>query len=244
MTRPTSTTQNLKQYDAVFLDSTTGVLPRRSDRQGGDRRHAGRRCWTSSASGKGIAGIHASDRLVPRRPACPERPPAAGRLVADSAADAAAPATQSRAMLVSQGDKNADQKLSRDELTLACRRLVRQARSGEDRAGRAGRLRARGSPRLIAAARRARGRGGRSGAARARRPAALAGVQQDDRRLLQVPLGRSAGDHLQDRRSEEPADRDVQGRRRWSCTTRPTRSTRTRSRARTSTCSRASTTRR
>ena len=40
----------------------------------------------------------------------------------------------------------------------------------------------------------------------------VAGVQQDDWRLLQVPLARPAADHGQDRRSEEPAHRDVQGR--------------------------------
>ena len=46
------------------------------------------------------------------------------------------------------------------------------------------------------------------GPPRARRRS-LAGVEQDHRRLLQVPLERSAAHHREDRRSEEPADRDV-----------------------------------
>ena len=66
----------------------------------------------------------------------------------------------------------------------------------------------------------------------------LAGVQQDDWRVLQVALEQPAGDHLQDRRAEPSAERAVQEAQRTArrSTTRPTPWAATPTRARTCAC--------
>ena len=68
-----------------------------------------------------------------------------------------------------------------------------------------------------------------------RRRTAVARVQQDDRRLLQVPLELADADHGQDRRSEESDQRARSRASRSTSSTRSTPSTRTRGRATTST---------
>ena len=98
--------------------------------------------------------------------------------------------------IFAQADTNEDQKLTRAEL-IAARRQWFDKLDTRRPAGSAQADFATGSPascrnRRPARPRQRRGEG-RAGAAG--RPAALAGVEQDHRRLLQVPLARSAGDH-------------------------------------------------
>ena len=105
--------QNLKQYDALFLDSTTGAfLDDPNDQAATDARR--KALLDFVRGGKGLAGIHAATDSYHRRDTGtqPGQNPAAfagrGR---GGAGGSLAPA------MVSQGDKNADQKLSRAELT-------------------------------------------------------------------------------------------------------------------------------
>jgi len=92
--------ENLKQYDAIFLDSTTGCF---LDDPGNKAATAARRAALLDfiRSGKGIAGIHASTDSY--HGSC------GGAVFTPGGGTAAA--------LVSQGDKNADQKLSRAEFS-------------------------------------------------------------------------------------------------------------------------------
>jgi len=98
--------QNLKQYDLVFLDNTTGAfLDDPNDPSAGPARKAA--LLEFVRSGKGLAGIHAaadSYHEMPR-PAGAAGPRAFG------------PGTQLAAQMMAAGDKNGDQKLSRDELS-------------------------------------------------------------------------------------------------------------------------------
>ncbi len=107
--------QNLKQYDAVFLDSTTGCFLDAADDKAATaaRRQA---LMAFVRSGKGIAAIHAATDAY-HGTACPGDAPAAGR--------AGAPAPAGRggggggmlaAALFTQADRNTDQKVSREEL--------------------------------------------------------------------------------------------------------------------------------
>jgi type 1 glutamine amidotransferase len=106
-------TQNLKQYDAVFLDSTTGCfLDDPNDKAATDARRAA--LLEFVRGGKGIAGIHASTDSY-HGASCGggagagAGPGAGGRGGGPGAALAAA--------MISQGDKNADQRISREELS-------------------------------------------------------------------------------------------------------------------------------
>ncbi len=103
-------TANLKQYDAIFLDSTTGCfLDDANQAMTAARRTA---FLDFVRSGKGVAGIHAAtdsyhtdcvaESAAAARGASPDRGGAANTL-----------ATQ----FLAQGDKNNDQKVSREELT-------------------------------------------------------------------------------------------------------------------------------
>jgi len=118
--------QNLKQYDAIFLDSTTGAfLDDPNDQAATDARR--KALIEFVRGGKGLAGIHAATDSYHRR----ETP-------ASQQTDNAAPARGARGaggfggfgrggaaatlapVLFKEGDANSDQKLSRAELaTLA-----------------------------------------------------------------------------------------------------------------------------
>jgi type 1 glutamine amidotransferase len=112
---------NLKQYDAVFLASTTGHFL--DDPNDAAATAARRKALLDFVrSGKGLAGIHAaSDSYHQNAPAAGN---AAGRA---GQAPGAAPGGRGggrggaagtlATQFIAQGDKNSDQKLSRDELT-------------------------------------------------------------------------------------------------------------------------------
>ena len=103
---------NLKQYDAVFLASTTGAfLDEPSDAAvTAARRKA---LLDFVRSGKGLAGIHAaSDSYHQNRP--DPNAPAGGRQ-GGRGGGRGGQAGPVVAQFISQGDKNADQKLSKDE---------------------------------------------------------------------------------------------------------------------------------
>jgi len=110
------TAQNLKQYDAVFLDSTTGAfLDDPNDQAATDARR--KALLEFVRGGKGLAGIHAATDSYHRRdaPAQTGANPAAG-FGGRGGGRGGAGVTLASVML-SQGDTNADQKLSRGELT-------------------------------------------------------------------------------------------------------------------------------
>ena len=69
------TTENLKHYDAIFLSSTTGLLPRQG--RGQSRPDARRAAFIEFVrSGKGVAGIHATGDSY--RSPCPNDDTAGG----------------------------------------------------------------------------------------------------------------------------------------------------------------------
>jgi type 1 glutamine amidotransferase len=104
------TADNLKQYDAVFLDSTTGFfLDDPNDAALTAARH--KALLDFVRNGKGLAGIHAaSDSYHETRAA------SAGGAEAGRGGGRNGAATMLAMQMVSAGDKNSDQKLSRDEL--------------------------------------------------------------------------------------------------------------------------------
>ena len=113
--------QNLKQYDAVFLDSTTGAfLDDPNDQAATDARR--KALLEFVRGGKGLAGIHAATDSYHRRET--QTPPQANAAPAGIGGRGfggrgGAGATLAPVMF-SQGDSNSDQKLSRAELaTLA-----------------------------------------------------------------------------------------------------------------------------
>jgi type 1 glutamine amidotransferase len=97
---------NLQQYDAVFLDSTTGTF---LDDPNDPAATASRRkaLLDFVRGGKGLAGIHAATDSYHGNPS----PAPAGRGGGGGIAGLLA------GQMVAQGDKNSDQKLSRDEMT-------------------------------------------------------------------------------------------------------------------------------
>jgi type 1 glutamine amidotransferase len=107
--------ENLKQYDLVFLDSTTGCfLDDPSDKAATDARRAA--LLEFVRGGKGIAGIHASTDSY-HGTSCGGGAgfgaPGGG---APGGGGAGGPGAALAAPMIAQGDKNADQRLSRDEL--------------------------------------------------------------------------------------------------------------------------------
>ena len=108
------TPENLKQYDALFLDSTTGnFLDDSTDAAATAARK--KALLDFVRGGKGLAGIHAAtdsyhaaEGSAPAAGAAPAAAPPAGR---------GGPGAILAAPLMSQGDKNADKKLSRAEFT-------------------------------------------------------------------------------------------------------------------------------
>jgi type 1 glutamine amidotransferase len=95
-------TENLKQYDLVFLDSTTGCfLDDPNDKAATDARRAA--LLDFIRGGKGIAGIHAATDSY-HGGGC-------------GGGGGFSPGAGTAAALVAQGDKDADQKLSRAEFS-------------------------------------------------------------------------------------------------------------------------------
>jgi type 1 glutamine amidotransferase len=103
------TAENLKQYDAVFLASTTGAF---LDEPGNDAVTAARRqaLLDFVRSGKGLAGIHAATDSYHVNKA-----PAAGGGTASLMAGFSAGATLAPVM-IAHGDRNSDQRLDRAEM--------------------------------------------------------------------------------------------------------------------------------
>jgi len=112
--------QNLKQYDAVFLDSTTGAFL--DDPNDAAATEARRKALLEFVrNGKGLAGIHAASDSYHGNPAgrgaaggvpggAPAAVPAGGR-------GGFGPGSQLAALIVAQGDKNSDRNLSKAELS-------------------------------------------------------------------------------------------------------------------------------
>jgi type 1 glutamine amidotransferase len=101
------TAENLKQYDLIFLDNTTGAF---LDDPNDPAATAARRkaLLDFVRNGKGLAGIHAAgDSYHETRGGAAVAAPAAGR----------GAGTVLAMQMVAAGDKNGDQKLSRDELS-------------------------------------------------------------------------------------------------------------------------------
>jgi type 1 glutamine amidotransferase len=104
------TAENLKQYDAVFLDSTTGAFL--DDPTDASVTAARRKALLDFVrNGKGLAGIHAaSDSYHETRAAGAPAGAEAGR------GGRGGVGTVLAMQMVTAGDKNSDQKLSRDEM--------------------------------------------------------------------------------------------------------------------------------
>ena len=121
-------TENLKQYDAILLDSTTGCfLDQPGDKAATDARRAALLAFVRS--GKGIGGIHAATDSY-RGAGCPNDAPAAGAAARGGgaapagggagrggAALATGPGGDLAQTMAAQADKNTDQKLTMAEMT-------------------------------------------------------------------------------------------------------------------------------
>jgi type 1 glutamine amidotransferase len=109
------TTDNLKQYDAILLDNTTGCfLDQPGDKAATDARRAA--LLEFVRSGKGIMGIHATTDSY--HSPCPNDQPAAnagGRQ--GGGRGRFTPGGQLATMIVSQADKDGDRKITLAELT-------------------------------------------------------------------------------------------------------------------------------
>lgn len=111
---------NLKQYDAIFLASTTGAFL--DDPNDAAATAARRKALLDFVrNGKGLAGIHAAgdsyhqNRQVAQAPGRASGPPAGrGR---GAGGGRGGPAGGLATQMILQGDKNGDQKLSRAEMT-------------------------------------------------------------------------------------------------------------------------------
>ena len=103
-------TNNLKQYDAIFLDSTTACFLDDADKAATAARRAAFLDFVRS--GKGVAGIHAATDSYHWD--CAEASKVAAAAPHNDTAHVLA------AQMIAQGDSNSDKKLSRQELaTLA-----------------------------------------------------------------------------------------------------------------------------
>jgi len=103
---------NLKQYDAIFLASTTGAFL--DDPNDAAATAARKKALLEFVrGGKGLAGIHAaSDSYHQNAPSA--NAPGGGRQGGGGRGGQAAPVV---AQFIAQGDKNSDRKLSKDEFT-------------------------------------------------------------------------------------------------------------------------------
>jgi len=118
-------TENLKKYDAILLDSTTGCfLDQPGDKAATDARRAALLAFVRG--GKGLMGIHASTDSY--HGTCPNDAPVAGAAArggggggrgaaAAGPAVAAGPGGQLATTIVTQADKNTDQKVTLAEVT-------------------------------------------------------------------------------------------------------------------------------
>ncbi len=98
------TAENLKQYDLVFLNNTTGAFL--DDPNDAAATAARKKALLEFVrSGKGLAGIHAAADSYHEARATTPAPTAGGR----------GPGTQFASQMVRAGDTNQDQKLSREE---------------------------------------------------------------------------------------------------------------------------------
>lgn len=109
-------TQNLKQYDVLLLDSTTGCfLDDPTDKAATEARRAA--LLEFIRSGKGIVGIHAaSDSYHGGGTACPTGAPAAGG-GGGGFGGRGGPGPMLSGAIFADGDANKDQKLTRAEVT-------------------------------------------------------------------------------------------------------------------------------
>ena len=108
-------TQNLKQYDLIFLDSTTGCfLDDPNDKAATDARRAA--LLEFIRSGKGIAAIHAASDSYHGSSCGPAGPPAGGAPAGGGRGRGGTGASLSGAIFA-DGDTNQDQKLTRTEMT-------------------------------------------------------------------------------------------------------------------------------
>lgn len=115
-------TANLAQYDAIFLDSTTGCfLDKAGDKAETEARRAALLAFVRS--GKGLAGIHAATDSY--HSPCPNDLPAEGRAGGGAGRAGGGRAgrgggggqgAQLAAQMMTEGDKNSDQKLSLVEI--------------------------------------------------------------------------------------------------------------------------------
>jgi type 1 glutamine amidotransferase len=107
-------TENLKQYDLVFLDSTTGCfLDDPNDKAATDARRAA--LLDFIRSGKGIAGIHAASDSYHGTSCGPAGPPAGA--AAGGGGGRGGPGAALSGAIFADGDANNDQKLTRAEMT-------------------------------------------------------------------------------------------------------------------------------
>jgi type 1 glutamine amidotransferase len=111
---------NLKQYDAIVLVSTTGAFL--DDPNSEAATQARRKAFLDFVrNGKGLAGIHAATDSYHRSASAPPpgSAPAAGRGRGGRGGGRGGfgPAAPVAARLMTDGDKNSDQRLSREELT-------------------------------------------------------------------------------------------------------------------------------
>lgn len=107
-------TANLAQYDAVFLASTTGCF---LDAAGNPAETAARRAALLAfvRGGKGLAGVHAATDSY--HSTCPNDQPAAGAGGRQGGGRAGGQGAQLAPQMLTQADKNADQRLNMAEVS-------------------------------------------------------------------------------------------------------------------------------
>ena len=203
------TTENLKQYDAIFLSSTTGCfLDKAGDKATTDARRAAFIQFVRERQGR---GRHPRDgRFVSLAVSRTTTRPAAVAADSDAAAPTGPGGTLASVILRWSWGLN-DKKLQANDQTLtkADMEAVSDGWYNELDTEKAGKVtQANFATRIVPV-----GHAGqpvrRHGRPR-QRTRLLARLGQHDRRVVQVPLARPAEDHRQDRRQGQPADEDVQ----------------------------------
>ncbi|HEU4939023.1 MAG TPA: ThuA domain-containing protein [Vicinamibacterales bacterium] len=109
-------TENLKQYDLVFLDSTTGCfLDDPTDKAATDARRAA--LLDFIRSGKGLAGIHAASDSYHGSSCGPAGPPAGAAPAGGGGGRGGGAGATLSGAIFADGDTNKDEKLTRAEMT-------------------------------------------------------------------------------------------------------------------------------